>query len=491
MRNAFANKISYFILTFLFLIIVASFLFSNFDNFSMSSSQDVATIDGTPVTIKEYSTALNRQVEFYNQMMGGNGLTQKQLEQMGIKQNVLNGLIQQKLLINAAKQMGFLASIEEVKNEIKSLPYFKKNDQFDVSLYRAMLQGNGFNPSQFEELIENDLKQKKVEELLNSTLLSEQFVTDVVKYKNIKVIIQGIKISRQSLSPLISVTADEITGYLSNPENKKSLETTYSENYSKYNKPEEVKARHILIKGQDEKALQKINSIKAKVTTSNFSNVAKKETEEESGKMSGGDLGWFAKGRMVPEFEEVAFRLKKGEISSPVKTQFGYHIIYLEDKKSAQTQTLETVQSELARIELQKTKSQDLDKLLASMNEKIKSDLENNNFESVKDISKKIDVQVLDKKEINQLDLELEGVSLSPSDSEQIFKSTPGTVVNLGNAGSIFLVKILELKKDPASEKEFTEEKAKQDQIFSRKVREEFIRDLNNKARIVTNERLL
>lgn len=99
MKNALANKMSYFILTFIFLIIIASFLFSNFDNFSMGTgtSKSVATVDGTPITTREYQMALNRQVEFFNQMMGGNGLTQKQLEDMGIKQSVLNGLIQQKL----------------------------------------------------------------------------------------------------------------------------------------------------------------------------------------------------------------------------------------------------------------------------------------------------------------------------------------------------------------------------------------------------------
>ena len=118
MKNAFASKMSYFILTFIFLIITASFLFSGFDNFSVGGGKNVATVDGTEITIKEYQVALNRQVEFFNQMMGGQGMTQKQLEEMGIKQSVLNGLIQQKLLLNAADQMGFVVSLDEVKNEM-------------------------------------------------------------------------------------------------------------------------------------------------------------------------------------------------------------------------------------------------------------------------------------------------------------------------------------------------------------------------------------
>ncbi len=64
MKNAFAGKISYFILTFIFLIITASFLFSGFDNFSMGTAQSVATVDGTPITVKEYQAALTRQIDF-------------------------------------------------------------------------------------------------------------------------------------------------------------------------------------------------------------------------------------------------------------------------------------------------------------------------------------------------------------------------------------------------------------------------------------------
>jgi peptidyl-prolyl cis-trans isomerase D len=333
MKNAFASKMSYFILTFIFLIITASFLFSGFDNFSIGGGKNVATVDGTPITIKEYQMALNRQVEFFNQMMGGKGMTQKQLEQMGIKQSVMNGLIQQKLISNTADSLGLVVSLNEIKNEIKNLPYFKRNEQFDVNMYRNVLQSNGYSPAQFEELIGNDLKQKKVDALFNSTLVSENYIKDVLNFKNNSINVHAIKIGRQSLAPLISVSEEEIKSYLSNTNNQKLLESAYEENKAIYNKPEEIKARHILVKGDDAKNLDKLKAIKAKLNAGNFASVAGKETEDPSGKSTGGELGWFARGKMVPEFEDVAFNLKKGQISEPVKTQFGYHIIMVEGKK--------------------------------------------------------------------------------------------------------------------------------------------------------------
>lgn len=493
MKNAFANKMSYFILTFIFLVITASFLFSGFDKFSLGTASDVATVDGTPITIKEYQMALNRQVEFFNQMMGGQGMTQKQLEEMGIKQSVLNGLIQQKLILNTADQMGFVVSLDEVKNEIKSMPYFKTNNQFDVNLYRNMLQSNGYVPTQFEELVGNDLKQKKIDELFNSTLVSENYIQDVMKFKNNIVTIQGIKVGRQSLAPLVSVSQQEIKDYLAKPENQKALETAYTESFSRYNKPEEVKARHILIQGEDAKALDRIKAIKAKINTKNFADIAKKETEDPTGKTNGGDLGWFAAGRMVPEFEAVAFKMKKGEISEPVKTQFGYHIIMVEDKKAAETKSLDSVKNELAQMALQKTKASDLDKLLKATSDELLAALNKGDMAQVEGLAKKVDGILFKNTEVNQYDQNLPQASLSPAEADQIFKAAPGTVLNFGNPGTIFLVKVVSQnsKGTEISPEKLKAEIGTQNQLFSRKVREELIKTMNNKAKVVTNQSLL
>ncbi|MBA2405924.1 MAG: SurA N-terminal domain-containing protein [Bdellovibrionales bacterium] len=493
MKNAFASKMSYFILTFIFLIITASFLFSGFDNFSLGGGKNVATVDGTHVTIKEYQIALNRQVEFFNQMMGGKGMTQKQLEEMGIKQSVMNGLIQQKLIANTADSMGLIVSLDEIKNEIKNLPYFKRGEQFDVGAYRNVLQSNGYSPTQFEELIGNDLKQKKVDELFNTTVVSENFVKDVLNFKNNTVNVHAIKISRQSLAPLVSVSEQEIKDYLAKPENQKSLEAAYTENYAKYNQSEEVKARHILIKAEDPKALDKVKAIRAKVTNKNFGDIAGKESEDSTGKTNGGDLGWFSRGRMVPEFEDVAFKMTPGTISEPIKTQFGYHIIYVEDKKAAQTKPLEVVKAELAQIALQKTKAQDLDKLLESEREKTSALLNANKLAELDALQKKLDAQLFKNTDVNQYDQTVGQMNLSPKEAEELFKAKAGDILNFGNAGTIYLVKVNSKAQgqDKKVEDQLAAEMTAQGQAFSRKAREELIKTLNNKAKIVTNPALM
>lgn len=492
MKNAIAGKVSYFILTFIFLIIIASFLFGGFGNISMGTSQNVAEVDGTPITSREYQTALTRQVEFFNQMMGGSGMTQKQMEDMGIKQSVLNGLIQQKLILNAADELRFIVSLNEIKNEIRNLPYFQTNNQFDVNLYRNMLQANGYIPSQFEELVRSDLKQKKIDELFNNLIVSENYAQDIIKFKGTQVTVQGVKISRQSLTPLISISAQEVKDFLAQPESQKILESAYSENLSTYQKPEEVKARHILIAGDDAQSLEKAKSIKARVNLKNFKEIAEKETQDPTGKSNGGDLGWFSAGRMVPEFEAAAFSMKKGEISEPVKSQFGYHIILVEDKKAAEIKTIESVKEELARISIQKTKTQDLDGLLKETADKIKAALEQNNFAAAESLAQQVNGQIFKNADVNQYDQTLVSSSLSPAEADQIFKASTGSILDFGNPGTIFMLKVQGQKKaESKTPEQFKAELASLGQQFSRKVRDEIVKTMNNKAKVVTNQSLL
>ncbi len=493
MKNAFASKVSYFILTTLFLVITASFLFSNFDKFSMGSSKDVATVDGTPITIKEFQTALSRQVEFFNQMMGGQ-MTEKQLQEMGVKTSVLDNLIKQKLVLNLADRMGFVVSLDEVKNEIKNMPYFKTKEQFDVNLYRNALQANGYTPAQFEELVGNDLRQKKIDELFNTAIVSDAYVNDVMKFKNNVLTVQSIKLNRHSMAPLVSVSEQEINDYLGKKENNDKLQAAYTDNLTKYHKPEEVKARHILIQGEEAKSLDKIKALKAKVTTKNFAEIASKETEDPTGKANGGELGWFSAGRMVPEFDAVAFKMNKGEISAPVKTQFGYHLIYVEDKKSAEKKTFEDVKKELARLEIQKTKSSDLDKLMKAEEERLTAAMKSNDGAVLESTAKKVEGQYSKSAEINQFDQSLGGSALSPDQIAKIYAAPMDTIVNLGNPGMIYLVKVTG-KKDgasaPITPEALKAEVTNQNQLYQRKVRDEVLKALNNKAKVVTKANVL
>jgi len=115
-------------------------------------------------------------------MMGGK-MTPQQISQMGIKETVLGQIIQTKLLLSFGLTNGLALSEDEVKSEIKKLPYFQRDGKFDVGLYRNLMQSNGYNPAQFEEMISFDMATRKVEQMISSQSVSEGLASDVLRFK--------------------------------------------------------------------------------------------------------------------------------------------------------------------------------------------------------------------------------------------------------------------------------------------------------------------
>ncbi len=149
-----------------------------------------------------------------------------------------------------------------------------------------------------------------------------------------------------------------------------ALHKVYDDAIKQMGKQEEVHARHILIRAKpgDEKASEaaktKIEAIIVKLKSGeDFVKLAKEDTEDPSGKANGGDLGYFTKDQMVPEFSKVAFELKKGDISGPVKTQFGWHVIKVEDKRLKPPPKFEDVKDQLVNFVQRKAQADLVSKL--------------------------------------------------------------------------------------------------------------------------------
>jgi peptidyl-prolyl cis-trans isomerase C len=151
-----------------------------------------------------------------------------------------------------------------------------------------------------------------------------------------------------------------------------AMKKVYDEAVKQVAEEKEVHARHILVRTApgDEKgskdAEEKIKAVIARLKKGeDFAKVAGEVTEDPSGKANGGDLGYFSKEQMVPEFSDTAFKLEKGQISDPIKTQFGWHVIKVEDKRAKPTPKFEEVKPQIEQFVVRKAQAEMVTKLRA------------------------------------------------------------------------------------------------------------------------------
>ena len=145
----------------------------------------------------------------------------------------------------------------------------------------------------------------------------------------------------------------------------------YEAHKSEYVAEPQVLCQHILVKGSNDAALDKIKEIRERIVSdkADFAEEAKKHSDCPSG-AQGGSLGWFGRGMMVPEFDKVAFEMKKGEVSGIVTTEFGYHIIYKADERGGGQQTIVDVHDQIKDLLRHEARGKAMDAYVADLREK-------------------------------------------------------------------------------------------------------------------------
>lgn len=340
-KNPIINIFGWSLLT----LVCVVFIFVGFspDSSFLGRGGAAAEVNGDAISLRDYKELLDR--------LENNQGEDREARQK-VQQNAVNILVSRSLIVQEAEKLNIHVSDREVANELMSIEPFFEDGEFSRLRYKTYLQQARLTESEFEDRIRRDLIIQKMSQLVGYAGRDLEMMDEFDK----KIDQAQINVAYSQFNPTSFKSrvnkASELAKFIdANPE---KIQDYYKTNSDKFSRPEEVQARHILIKSESEneeslaKALAKAKKIKATLTEKNFAQMAQLHSDDPGSKSKGGSLGSFPRGRMVPEFEKAAFSAPIGEILEPVKSQFGYHLILVEDKRPAVNKGLDEVKTEIA-----------------------------------------------------------------------------------------------------------------------------------------------
>ena len=281
-----------------------------------------AIVNGQEISAEAVNFELDRLVRFYM----GHGMTMAEIRQNlpKLEAKALDQAIGAKLLLDQAARLDIPVTEKDIDAEVARVVQQVGGEEN----YKKALAAQGISEADFRKELE---KGARVNMLVN-----------------------------QACAHVADPTEDEVTAF-------------YEAHKQEYVEPHQVLCQHILVKGSNDAALDKIKEIRERIVNdkADFAEEAKKHSDCPSG-AQGGSLGWFGRGMMVPEFDKAAFEMKKGEVSGVVTTEFGYHIIYKADERGGGQQTIVDVHDQIKDLLRHEARGKAMDAYVAELREKAK-----------------------------------------------------------------------------------------------------------------------
>ena len=337
----------------------------------------LAQVGNHEITVAEFRRIYQRQIQEYRLQAGGE-LSDELLRSLGVDRQLLQQMIDEYTALSEAERLGIVATDAEVRQRIVSLPGFQENGQFiGEQRYRRVLQVQ--NPPLSTTAFEEDIRRGIVIERLQAAVtqwvsVSNEEVEDEHRRRNEKVRVNVVAFRGDDYRDDVEVTDTDIEEFYENeslvyqvPEKRKlrfllidqavladaitptaaEIQEYYDFNASRYMTPGQVRASQILLRIGDEDEAA-VEARAAELTAqardgADFAELVGAHSDDEATIEQGGDLGTFGRGRMVPEVEGPAFAMGVDEVSDPIKSPLGYHVIKVTEKQEELTQPLTEV----------------------------------------------------------------------------------------------------------------------------------------------------
>ncbi|MEZ4525793.1 MAG: SurA N-terminal domain-containing protein [Desulfobacterales bacterium] len=363
--------------------IVVVFIFWGVGNFQSQRMSQIATVNGETITVEEYRKTYNNMLEQYRRRFGGN-LDENMLKMLNLKQTALDSLIDQVLIRQEAAKLDFRISDAELAKSIMEVPAFQNSGAFDNDLYNRVLRLNRLTAEEFEAMQRESMLSERLRSfVLDAVKVSDAEALEWYQWNNASADMEYVFFDPQKYTD-ISPSDEEISQYYE--KNRDSYKTEekiraryaefrhadftdkvtvtdediaeYFESHADEFKVEKtVEASHILFRLDSNAAEEEAEKKRAKAEEvlkmaregKDFAQLANEYSEDPGNNGKGGHLGAFKKDAMVKPFSDKAFSMKAGEISEPVRTPFGWHIIKVEKINEASEKKLEDVKEDIRK----------------------------------------------------------------------------------------------------------------------------------------------
>lgn len=366
-------------------LIILVFVFWGVGNFNdRSAGTLVAVVNGDPISMREFESAYRQAEE--NLLRSNPGLTREQLKQQQLGRQILRDLVTQVLLSQEAARTGVSITPLELRVAVGNIKGFQnEKGQFDPDVYTRVLAAQRTSPAQFEHEMSRDLLRQKIFAMVTAPawvapaesrkrfeFLREKRDVDYIFLpasdfaSSVKTSDEEVRAYYESHKAQFAIPARVNVSYvLVSPQDivkasgisSAAAEKWYAENAARFEQQEEVKAAHILVplaedasEADVKKAREQAAAIEAELKGGkNFAAVADAHNGPNAAG-PGGELGWLKRGTTVKPFEDAAFALAPGKVSAPVRSQFGLHIIKVEEKKAGGLPPFKQVESEVLAV---------------------------------------------------------------------------------------------------------------------------------------------
>jgi peptidyl-prolyl cis-trans isomerase D len=362
--------------------IVIVFIFWGVGSFRAQRGGRVALINGDQITLDEYREAYNNLIEQLRNRFGNN-LNEDMIKMLRVKEQALNQLIDNKLLVQEARRLKFRVSDKELAQTIMEIKAFQRAGVFDERMYQNMLSRLRMTPEAFEIARREAMLIERVTDLITSSVkVSDSEIKEWINWSNASVNIDFVRFDPDKYKEIKTSDQEINAFYETHKDNYKTEEMVkvrylhfdpekyrsevsisdqeildyFNENQEEFKTPKTVEARHILLKVHQNATPEEVERVRKKALTilkmakegKKFAELAKKYSEGPT-RDRGGYLGAFKREAMVKPFADEAFSMKAGDISEPVRTRFGWHIINVEKVNEASTLSFDDAKNKIQK----------------------------------------------------------------------------------------------------------------------------------------------